>query len=172
MTMSDGDPTVVKLVKGATSIYIDCEKVDEIIANAVTKTPIPLVMGSQDTINPGILAIDLKQMTHVFNIQGMITLASNPGEGYTSVKEVKDALVTKIIYPKGDIELHYRSYADSNYGSYYASGLLGSNASTTFIRTSLDKVLIGDTILRADTGMNSPEHYKIQINLTRGKIRD
>ena len=116
------------------------------------------------------MVIDLKQMTHIFNIQGFLDAGEGSGnESYTDADAVRVALIKNIIYPKGDIELHYRNYKDSDYGTYYGDGSIG--ASTDFMRTQLDKLSIMDVALRADEDSTLVTRYQILISLTRGKIK-
>jgi len=167
----------VYLTKGSTTVYIESAKVDELITNAMIKVNMPVTPNKQDTKAPGTLVVDLKKIQHVFNIMGYLS-ASHDSDNYggawsggtmTSAKDVKSALVKDILFSSGDIELHYRDLVDTDYSENYNDN---KPCSSTFVRVSLDKVSITDGSIISDTpteaGIN---RYKIQINLTRGKIR-
>jgi len=170
MTVGAGEQ-IVKLKKGSTEIYIESAKVEESIANKVIKVLRPLTKSAQDSKNPGTILVDLKRIEHIFNITGF--LSAEPGSGnesYADAKAVKDALVRDILYPSGDIELHYRGYTDKDYGKYYGDSSLVP-ADTDHVKVIFDKVTITDAGIRKEKSASSPTRYNIILNLTRGKIK-
>lgn len=163
-----------------TTVYIEAAKVDEILANKFMKSDRPLVgEENQDTKNTGTMIKDLKKFSHVFNIQGYLSASETSGNAglqwsggdgtMRTTKDVKNALIKDIIYPSGDIELHYRDYKDTDYGEYYGNKL--PDAATDHVKVNIDKLQLTDASLRTDVDSTAVNRYAIQINLTRGKIK-
>jgi len=165
MTTIAGEQAV-KLVKGtASGVFIESAKVEEVLVNKVIKVSMPIV--DPATRSPGALVKDLKRFEHLFVITGFVSASSGSGnEGFGSAKAVKDHLIKNIFYPAGDIELHYRSQADSDYGSKYWDNSL---AKTTYVKVSLDKISFGDDNAVGGQDAAYPPKYKVVMNLFRGK---
>ena len=167
MTLDSTDPQIVKLSKGETSVYIEAQKVEEILQDNVIKIELPQVSGDQGGDKaPLTFSVGLNRIKHVFNIQGFLSARTGSGNEttYSTAKEVKDALIKNILYPAGSIQLEYRNYVDSDYGSKYGDD---SSAETTYVKTVLDKVSLIDASLRTDASNTEVTRYSIQINLTK-----
>ncbi len=167
MTLAFGSPQVVKLSKGNISIYIQAQKVDEILQDNTMKVEKPQLATGQDADkSPITYVIELNRFKHVFNIQGFLSNEIGSGnESYLNSKAVKNDLF-QILKRSGNIKMEYRDYSDSDYGAENDDG--GTN-STIYISTMLDKVQFTDGTNRHDTISGvACVRYNIQINLVKG----
>jgi len=176
MTIAAGKQ-VIALAKGTTTVYLGVQKVEEILSDGSSKIPRPLTKVNQDIKNPGTLIIGLKTINHVFNVTGFLDASAESGNyglswsggTISNADDARKALIKDIIYRGGDIEMHYRNYKDSDYGEYYGTGSTG--ASTTYVKTYLDKISFIDASTRADDGSTLVHRYLVQLALTRGVVR-
>lgn len=170
---------IVNLTKirddGSTTVYIEANKVDEILVNPLIKISMPIPAVSSKT--PETRLLDLKRIAHVFNIDGFLSVSAESGNNgatwsggtMSTAKDVKDALIKDILYLSGNIELRYRNVVDRDYSLKYYDN---KDTSTTHVKTLLDKISVQESILRAeDRNSGVVRRYSIKINLTRGKVR-
>ena len=176
MTTTTGQQ-VVKLMKTgvASGVFIECEKVEEVISNSLISINRVQSTSVQDTHNPGTQIKDLKDITHSFEIQGYLSARPGSGnEGFGDAYTARNHLITKILYGSAQIQFHYRHYSDIDYGAYFADKSQG--VSSTYIAVNVDKISFDDVALRADrviSGVNIAyvNRYRVQMSLTRGKNR-
>jgi len=162
---------VIKLTKGDYTVEIAATKIEEDIQNTkMFKRPIPITKDKQNIRVPITQIVDLKMVTHAFNISGYIEAQTINGDEKTAT-EVKNILITKIIYPSGIIQLNWRGSKDSDYDP---------SGSSQYLSVVLEKVKFIDSSLRAEDKITNadlagqygtPKRYEVNLSLLRGALR-
>ncbi len=169
-------------------IFIHATMVDEDIQNKTIKIQIPNV-SNQNTSAPVTKYKDLKQIEHVFSLQGKIynqqaliagATADTAPNTWLIASQAKNALITYILYSSGNINLYWRAVMkDGVNASTSYSNLMDTDYTTRHATTILDKVKFSDPAVTkyksyATTGVPaytyteySPEYFNFNMTLTR-----
>jgi hypothetical protein len=165
----------VKLKKGSYSVEIAAFKVEENLVNQnLLKVANPITQNKQNTTAPFTRAVDLKRIIHTILIHGYVcpqVITAIHESTVQNATVAKNTLITKILYPKGIIELTWRNADESDYDS--SSGI------NTYVQTLLESVKFTDDSGRRDNIDSSPAiagqygapaRYLVELNLFRGRL--
>jgi hypothetical protein len=165
---------VIKLTKGSYTVEIAATKVEEDIQDQnMIKIARPISVASQDSTVPKTIVRDLKRIIHTINLSGyvlpQVITAIHESTVQTAVT-AKNTLITKILYPKGGIQLQWRNGCDKDYDS---------SGSASYFLVWLEKIKFTDSSKRLDDIGNAvdlvgqqgiPVMYEIELNLFRGSM--